>query len=79
MRTTIDSAGRVVIPKALRDAAGLYKGPVDIVLAGNGVQIEVPEAFAELTENEDGFLVVKESAQLTDEDVQRLRDDLQLR
>lgn len=26
MKTTIDSAGRVVIPKALRDAAGLTPG-----------------------------------------------------
>lgn len=40
MRTTIDSAGRVVIPKPLRDALGLEGGAViDIVLQGGVLEL----------------------------------------
>ncbi|QSB12980.1 AbrB/MazE/SpoVT family DNA-binding domain-containing protein [Natronosporangium hydrolyticum] len=43
MRTAIDAAGRVVIPKALRDALGLAPGqPLDIVFRDGRLEI-VPE------------------------------------
>lgn len=41
MRTTIDSAGRVVIPKALRDAAGLAAGAeLEIEIRDGRIEIE---------------------------------------
>lgn len=41
MRTTIDSAGRVVIPKAVRDAMGLAPGtPIDVTFVDGRIEIE---------------------------------------
>lgn len=41
MRTTIDGAGRVVIPKALRDAAGISAGAeLDIEIRDGRIEIE---------------------------------------
>lgn len=41
MKTTIDKAGRVVIPKTLRDLAGLASGgEVEITLDGAALRIE---------------------------------------
>lgn len=40
MRTTIDKAGRVVIPKALRDRVGMQGGEVEISVEGAALRIE---------------------------------------
>ncbi|MEQ6899462.1 AbrB/MazE/SpoVT family DNA-binding domain-containing protein [Microbacterium sp. KR10-403] len=41
MSTTIDPAGRLVVPKAVRDAMGLKPGvPIDIVYIDGRIQIE---------------------------------------
>jgi AbrB family looped-hinge helix DNA binding protein len=40
MRTTIDSAGRVVIPKSIRESAGLKAGPVNIECREGKVELE---------------------------------------
>ncbi len=40
METTIDNAGRLVIPKALRDEVGLTAGEVRVVRDGAGIRIE---------------------------------------
>ena len=41
MRTTIDKAGRIVVPKAMRDELGLNGGTeVEIVLADGRIEIE---------------------------------------
>ena len=46
MRSTVDSAGRIVIPKAIREAAGLRPGtPVRFRLDSAGVLVE-PEPLA---------------------------------
>lgn len=42
MRTTIDGAGRIVVPKAIRDAMGLSAGrAVDVTFADGRIEIEV--------------------------------------
>lgn len=57
MRTTIDKAGRVVIPRVLRDRIGLtHGGEVQLELDGGGVRID-PVADGELVE-QDGILVI---------------------
>ena len=40
MRSTIDKAGRLVIPKALRDSLGLVPGEVEVTPDGAGLRIE---------------------------------------
>ena len=41
MRTTIDKAGRVVIPSALRDRAGLVAGSeLEVTEDGTGIRLE---------------------------------------
>ena len=57
MRTTIDKAGRLVIPRALRDRIGLSAGgEVELELDGDAVRIE-PVAGTGLRD-EDGLLVI---------------------
>jgi len=57
MRTTIDRAGRLVIPRTLRARIGIpHGGEVDVQLDGAGIRIE-PVAGAELVEK-DGILVI---------------------
>ena len=72
MRTTIDRAGRLVIPKALRDHLGLEPGPVEVVADGAALRVE-PVTEERLT-NRDGFLVIPfTGTSVTDEQVQALR------
>jgi len=57
MRTTIDKAGRLVVPRSLRGAIGLVDGgPVEVELDGAGIRVE-PVAGRELRE-EQGLLVI---------------------
>ncbi len=56
MRATIDQAGRLVIPKALRDIVGLVPGEVEVSADGAGLHIE-PLAD-DLLDDEDGLLVI---------------------
>ncbi len=57
MRTTIDRAGRVVIPRSLRNRIGLTDGgEVEIALDGAAIRIE-PVAGAQLRE-EGGLLFI---------------------
>jgi AbrB family looped-hinge helix DNA binding protein len=74
MRTTIDKAGRVVIPKPIREALGLAAGTeVDIQIDGVGIRIDGPEVEeAELVEV-DGFLVAPGGEGMTVEDDRRAR------
>ena len=73
MRATIDKAGRVVIPKALRDRLCLAPGEVEITADGAAVRVE-PVSGESLVER-DGRLVIPSSGfLLTDDLVLELRD-----
>jgi AbrB family looped-hinge helix DNA binding protein len=74
MRTTIDKAGRIVIPRAFREQVGLYgSAEVDIELDGAAIRIE-PVTQGPVID-EDGRLVIPATGQVvTVEAVQRLRD-----
>ena len=73
MRTTIDMAGRVVIPKSLRDELGFRPGEVELVRDGAGVRIE-PVSSDGLAE-ESGRTVIPVSGTPIDDDLVRaLRD-----
>jgi AbrB family looped-hinge helix DNA binding protein len=72
MRTTIDKAGRLVIPKPLRDQVGLRPGGVEITLDGASLRVE-PVADEGLVE-EGGWLVIPASGvPISDDDVRDLR------
>jgi bifunctional DNA-binding transcriptional regulator/antitoxin component of YhaV-PrlF toxin-antitoxin module len=74
MRTTIDAAGRLVVPRAIREQVGVY-GPteVEIELDGAAIRIE-PVSDGPLAE-EDGRLVIpRTGTTMTAETVERLRD-----
>ena len=75
MRTTIDAAGRVVIPKALREAVGLTGGStVDISVYGGGLQV-TPTARTATVHDVDGHLVVDADVPFTDDILFGLIDD----
>lgn len=61
MRTTIDKAGRVVIPKPLRDAIGLRPGEVTVTVVGAALHVE-PISQDELVER-DGLLLLPDADQ----------------
>mgnify|MGYP000520576324 FL=1 len=69
MRTTIDKAGRLVIPKSLRDQVGIAAGEVEISLDGAAIRIE-SVAADELVE-EDGLLLLPTGGPELDEDAVR--------
>ena len=76
MRTTIDAAGRVVIPKQLRQAAALVPGQeLEIIERDGRIEIEAVSAPMELVER-DGFLAAEivghESPPLTSDEVRDL-------
>ncbi len=58
MRTTIDAAGRIVIPKKLRQQAGLEPGqPLEIRCRDGVIEVE-PVSSAMRLEREGPFLVL---------------------
>jgi AbrB family looped-hinge helix DNA binding protein len=74
VKASIDSVGRIVVPKALRDALGLVPGStVDISRYGAGLQVVPAGRSARLVE-EAGVLVVTGDTRIGDEDVFGLID-----
>jgi AbrB family looped-hinge helix DNA binding protein len=58
MRTTIDNAGRIVVPKSLRAALGLNGGDeVEITLAGERIELVPAPRKVHLREGRGGLLV----------------------
>jgi AbrB family looped-hinge helix DNA binding protein len=73
MRATIDQAGRLVIPKALRDRLGLRPGVVEVVADGSGLRVE-PLAGDDLEERDGRLVIPAAGAVISDDDVRSLRD-----
>lgn len=73
MRTSIDRAGRVVIPRALREQVGLGAGEVEVTADGSGVRIE-PVAGEGLTEVGGRLVIPASGVEMDDALVRALRD-----
>lgn len=76
MRTTIDKAGRLVIPKALRDQLGLRPGEVEVNADGAALRVEA--VAAEGIVEVDGRWVIAatgdDEATIDDDVIYALRD-----
>lgn len=76
METTIDGAGRIVVPKQLRDALGLTPGTrLDISWYGAGLQIVPHGRTARLVE-QDGHLVIDGDTAIDDDAMYALIDSV---
>lgn len=73
MRTTIDQAGRLVIPKALRDRIGLRPGPAEVTVEGAALKIE-PVADDAVERRGDRLVIPPSGVTIDDADVRALRD-----
>lgn len=74
MEITIDSAGRLVLPKALRDVVGLTAGPVNVHV--EGTRIIVQPVTQGGFEERDGLLVIPAQGEpVTDAFVRSVLED----
>jgi AbrB family looped-hinge helix DNA binding protein len=73
MRTTIDKAGRVVIPREIRRRVGLEPGEVEITTDGAGVRIEAVGGD-ELVEVDGRLAIPSSGIKIDDELVRELID-----
>jgi AbrB family looped-hinge helix DNA binding protein len=73
MRATIDKAGRLVIPKALRDRLGLRTGPVEIDADGASLRVE-PITGKDLQRRSGRLVIPASGVTLNDQGVRALRD-----
>ena len=73
---TMDKAGRVMLPKALRQLHGLREGAqLDVVGEGASIRLTPRPVEIEIVE-EDGRLVAVGGAPVTDEVVRAILDDI---
>jgi AbrB family looped-hinge helix DNA binding protein len=76
MRSTIDKAGRLVIPKQLRDHVGLRPGPVEVTVDGSSLRVE-PLAGKSLDERHGRLVIPRAGVPIDDDAVRALRDATQ--
>jgi AbrB family looped-hinge helix DNA binding protein len=79
MKTTIDTAGRLVIPKEIREQAGITPGmPLNIRVDNGVIEIE-PEYLPVRLEERDGLLVavpLKDVPPLPVDIVEQMREQI---
>jgi AbrB family looped-hinge helix DNA binding protein len=73
MHATIDKAGRLVLPKALRDQVGLAAGEVNVFVDGAGLRVE-PIARDTLEERDGRLIVPRSTIEIDDAAVRTMRD-----
>jgi len=80
VKATIDSAGRIVVPKALREALGLRPGQLVEIRAGDGcLEIEIASTPTRLKMRGKGVVAVPDAklptltAELVRETLERVR------
>jgi len=62
MKTIMDSAGRIVVPKALREAVGLKPGQaLDVRLGDGRLEIEIAPTPMKLTRRGKGVVAVPDT------------------
>ena len=66
MKASIDAAGRLVVPKSLRDQLGLVAGSVELSADGAALRVE-PVVSDELIEVEGRLVIPASGAVVTDE------------
>jgi AbrB family looped-hinge helix DNA binding protein len=72
MKVSIDRAGRLVVPKPLRDQLGFSPGaPLEAEVVDGRLEIARPYAPARVVEGPNGPVVSPTGAPLTDEQVRR--------
>ena len=80
MKATIDAAGRIVVPKSLRQALGLKPGQPLEIRAGDGrLEIEIAATPMQLKKRGKGFVAVPDTelpaltSELVRETLERIR------
>lgn len=74
MKATVDSVGRIVVPKSLRELLGLHAGStVDVSRYGAGLQV-IPAGRTARLVDESGTLVATGETEIDDDDVFGLID-----
>jgi AbrB family looped-hinge helix DNA binding protein len=77
MKATIDSAGRIVVPKAMRDALGLKPGqPLEIRVGEGRLEIEVASTPMQLKKRGKGMAAVP-GAELPPLTAEQVRETLE--
>jgi len=74
MRATIDKAGRLVIPKQLRDEVGLRPGAVEVSAYGAGLRVEPIAGEESLGEDAGRPVIPATGVRVDDNLVRSLRD-----
>jgi AbrB family looped-hinge helix DNA binding protein len=70
MHVSIDGAGRVVVPKPLRDELGLSPGtPLEIDVVDGHLELSALHEPAKLVEGPNGPMMATTGTRLTDEEV----------
>lgn len=72
MRTTMDRAGRLVLPKGLREQVGLVAGEVEVSVVGASLVIE-PAEHAALDEQDGRLYLPRSGEPVTSDEIRDLR------